>query len=689
MKKMQPIRIAVIGAGVTADLIHMPILARLRKRGELVLVLVCDLDEQRASAARRKYGFLADSSDAISAVARDDVDAVYVFGSAQMHHEYGLRALRAGKHLFVEKPIAPGFAEACALAGAAHDRELVAVGGHNRRFYKSFDAMRARAGKAGWRFAEATAHKPEFGKRPPFGARTWLTANGIHALDALVFMMGGLPQSVAAVAGGGEPPSAFSAVMRWKDGAQGVFLCDNNAGSRREEYVFHAPGETCRVGAGGLSIEKGGHISTIGSPTISDGFAAEHEAFLVAIRGGGEPRHAIAALAPSLFLAEQIENGFSGELVLPHARPLVRRISTRDVILVTGPAPLHAALARKLGDYRLIGLSEVRDAPGPCTDVRAALIGRGAPPLPEDILDKLPNLGAVGVMGLSVARYRPETLLCRGIALFNASAAYAETVADFAFALAVLGRRGAFASHAVMRRGGWGVMSPPKGAKGFVRNGARALRPTLRAIGLETAMLTLWRKAGPLTAMPGASLASRDIRGATVGLIGWGANARALAQRLCRAGARVLAWSEHADPAELEGVVPVSLGEALAADIVSLHRGLTPATQHFLGAAELAKLRPGAVLINIARGALIEPAALFERLRQGDVFACLDTYEEEPLSPDSPLRRLPNVFLTSHIAGGSPEMHEAAAAEVVGKIAAWLGCESPAPLASGRLSMMT
>jgi phosphoglycerate dehydrogenase-like enzyme len=139
----------------------------------------------------------------------------------------------------------------------------------------------------------------------------------------------------------------------------------------------------------------------------------------------------------------------------------------------------------------------------------------------------------------------------------------------------------------------------------------------------------------------------------------------------------------------MEGVVSVSLGEALAADIVSLHRGLTPATQHFLGAAELAKLRPGAVLINIARGALIEPAALFERLRQGDIFACLDTYEEEPLPHDSPLRRLPNVFLTSHIAGGSPEMHEAAAAEVVGKIVAWLGCESLAPLASGRLSMMT
>jgi phosphoglycerate dehydrogenase-like enzyme len=139
----------------------------------------------------------------------------------------------------------------------------------------------------------------------------------------------------------------------------------------------------------------------------------------------------------------------------------------------------------------------------------------------------------------------------------------------------------------------------------------------------------------------------------------------------------------------LKGAAPASLNEALAADIVSLHRGLTPATRHFLGAAELARLRPGTVLINIARGALIEPNALLDRLRQGDLFACLDTYEDEPLPKNDPLRILPNVFLTSHIAGGSPEMHEAAAEEVVGKIAAWLEGDGGAPITPERLSTMT
>jgi phosphoglycerate dehydrogenase-like enzyme len=95
------------------------------------------------------------------------------------------------------------------------------------------------------------------------------------------------------------------------------------------------------------------------------------------------------------------------------------------------------------------------------------------------------------------------------------------------------------------------------------------------------------------------------------------------------------------------------------------------------------------VLINIARGALIEPQALLHRLRQGDIFACLDTYEEEPLDRGNPLRHLPNVFLTSHIAGGSPDMHEAAAAEVIGKIAAWLDGGKSLPVALERISTMT
>jgi phosphoglycerate dehydrogenase-like enzyme/predicted dehydrogenase len=694
-------RTLIIGAGPTTMHEHLPVLAKLRDSGEIVLAVVCDIDRARAAAARQKFGFLEDGGDASAALARPDIDAVYIFGSAQLHYEYGLRALQNGKHLFVEKPVAPSYAQALVLADAARDRGLIAVGGLNRRFFKSLTAVRERAGRTGWRFAEVVFHKAEFGKAPPFGAKTWLSANGIHALDALVFMMGGaLPEHMTSVAGdlgGAVAPSAFSALMRWRDGAQGTFLCNNNAGSRREEYVFHGQGETFTVDGDGLSIDKNNVSTKIALPSIGDGFAAEHAAFLQAVRTGTEPVHSLAAIAPSLFLAEMIEAGFSGRVELPltdsPAPAAAASEPAETSILVVHSPELQPGLASLLPRYRLVSLADIRDSVDSRPDVVAAILGRGAPPLQPAILDKLPRLTVVGVMALSLARHEPKALLQRGIAVVNASTAYAESVAEFALGLAILGRRRAFASHAVMRAGGWGTDVGQSGIKGFLYRTARAARPAARATGLEAYVLKLWRKTPAAKSRGAAATATvaRDLQGALVGLLGWGENARVFAAHLLRLDAKVIVYSERALAEDIRecGAIPASLAEVLSADIVSLHRGLTATTRHFLGAPELAKLRAGTVLINTARGALIEPSALLARLRQGDIFACLDTFDEEPLPASDPLRNLPNVFLTSHIAGGSKDMHAAAADEVIRKVAACLGGDPASSISSARLDTMS
>src|ERR1700730_8337874 len=116
---MRPVRVLVIGAGGAAVAMHLPVLARLRDKGEIVLTLVCDIQRERAAAARRKFGFLEDSGDGVAALERRDIDAVYIFWSAQLHFEYGMQALRKGKHLFVEKPVAPIDAQARELADVA------------------------------------------------------------------------------------------------------------------------------------------------------------------------------------------------------------------------------------------------------------------------------------------------------------------------------------------------------------------------------------------------------------------------------------------------------------------------------------------------------------------------------------------------------------------------------------------
>src|SRR5262245_7843141 len=131
----RPIRALVIGAGPMSRGTHLPILANLAKEGAVLLSIVCDIQHDRAHAAKERFGFAEHSLDAQAAVERLDIDAVYIFGSAQMHFDYGLSALQRGKHLFVEKPIAPSYTAALQLAEAAQDRQLVAVGGHNRRFF--------------------------------------------------------------------------------------------------------------------------------------------------------------------------------------------------------------------------------------------------------------------------------------------------------------------------------------------------------------------------------------------------------------------------------------------------------------------------------------------------------------------------------------------------------------------------
>jgi len=675
----QPTRALVIGAGVTSQLIHLPILAKLQSEGAIELALICDLDDARARSAQTKFSFRDRCGDAMAAVDRPDLDVVYVFGTAQMHMRFGSQALRTGKHLFVEKPVAPTFADAQELADLAQAARLIAVGGHNRRFFKSFGAVRERTGKGGITYAESTFHKPELGRPPPFGARTWLSANGIHALDALIFMMGDLPDHLTAFA----RDETFSALMQWRDGRQGTFVCNNNAGARVERYVFHAPGTTFTIDDDGLAAAAGGAVAKLGLLPQGDGYEAEHRAFLAAVQSGSEPAHSIASLVPSLFLAEKIEEGFIGEIAFPENRhQSARSVETYRTVLVDRADQLAHALADLPPHLRLASIDDISRFDDPRPDVEAVILGGGASPLPEALLGKLPNLRVVGVAALSLASYQPETLLARGISLINATDAYAESVAAFAFALAVLGRRRAFTSHEAMRRGDWGMGSNSS----FMQSLQRAGVPVAKAIGLEPPLRALWRrrlKKSGITPVP------HMLRGATAGLIGWSANARALAARLTAAGANVLVYSEHATDIDIAEAKRTNLAEVLAADIVSLHRGLTPATRHFLGAAELSQLRPRTLLINVARGALIEPDALLQRLRRGDIFACLDTFESEPLPRNHPLRRLPNVFLTSHIAGGSGDMRADAAKEVVGKVIRFLDGAKVDTVSQDRLRTMT
>ncbi|MFD6195416.1 2-hydroxyacid dehydrogenase [Mycobacteriaceae bacterium NPDC060252] len=139
----------------------------------------------------------------------------------------------------------------------------------------------------------------------------------------------------------------------------------------------------------------------------------------------------------------------------------------------------------------------------------------------------------------------------------------------------------------------------------------------------------------------------RDIGSCTVGLVGYGNIAKSLERILLAMGATVVHTSTRDDGStgwrSLDNLLTSS-------DIVSLHLPLTEASSGLLDAAALARMKPGSVLVNTSRGAVVDEAALVEALRQGPLGAAgLDVFAHEPISPDNPLLALPNVVLTPHV----------------------------------------
>jgi len=152
------------------------------------------------------------------------------------------------------------------------------------------------------------------------------------------------------------------------------------------------------------------------------------------------------------------------------------------------------------------------------------------------------------------------------------------------------------------------------------------------------------------------------LRGRTLGLLGAGRIGSAMGRIMSGLGMRVLAHdaTRPGDAIRGDGFEPVTLDTLLAeSDVVSVHVPYMPATHHLVDAVFLARCRPGVVLVNTARGKVVDTDALIGALESGHVAgAGLDVFETEPLPADAPIRRAPNVVLTPHVAGYSVEAFE-------------------------------
>ena len=178
----------------------------------------------------------------------------------------------------------------------------------------------------------------------------------------------------------------------------------------------------------------------------------------------------------------------------------------------------------------------------------------------------------------------------------------------------------------------------------------------------EHSIALMWAAARGLARMDGGMRAGNWIRtegmeltGKTLGLLGFGGIAAEVARIAAGSGMRVLAWNRT--PKTAPGVTFVDLDTLLAeSQVLSVHLLLNDETRFFLSAERLARIRPGAILVNTARGAIVDEAAMIAALQSGHLrHAALDVFNTEPLPAGHQLTKLPNVTLSAHSAFRTPE----------------------------------
>jgi phosphoglycerate dehydrogenase-like enzyme len=269
---------------------------------------------------------------------------------------------------------------------------------------------------------------------------------------------------------------------------------------------------------------------------------------------------------------------------------------------------------------------------GVLADVEVLITGWGCPPIDAAALAAAPRLRAVVHAAGSVKGHVGPEVFDRGVSVSSAAAANAVPVAEYTVAMLVLAAKWAPARARDYAGGGW--------------------------------------SGDPVPGVPVPGERS-GLYGATVGVVAASKIGRLVIERLRAMGARVLLSDPHVTPtaADRLGVTLAGLDELCrGSDLVTVHAPELPDTRGLFDDRRLGLLRDGATLINTARGALVDTAALTRHCATGRIHAVLDVTDPEPLPPGHPLLRLPNVLVTPHISGARGRelrrLGEFAAAEV-------------------------
>ena len=297
--------------------------------------------------------------------------------------------------------------------------------------------------------------------------------------------------------------------------------------------------------------------------------------------------------------------------------------------------PTHAALLAQLIDVQVVPFYAEPGQVSPEV-AEADVVISGGVPLAEREFTQLPKARLLLRPYVGYDDIDVDAATAQGILMANVPDAFSEEVANHAMCLILAANQQLVISDRYVRSGEWAQ-----------RRGRPNWHPPIHRLSVQT-----------------------------LGLVGFGNIARMVAQRAAPFGYRIIAFDPYLaqEVADAYSVRLVSLDELLAeSDVVSVHTFLDASTRHLIDAPRLAQMKPGAYLVNTARGPIVDQDALIDALRAGHLAgAALDVTEVEPLAASSPLIQMANVILTPHMASASVEGAQALrrrVAEIAGAVA--------------------
>ena len=317
-----------------------------------------------------------------------------------------------------------------------------------------------------------------------------------------------------------------------------------------------------------------------------------------------------------------------------NAPPLGAPMAELPVVVIADPIDPAAIETLRAGPCRVVDVSAAPDRLHESLGEAWAVIVRSRTKVTAELIARAPRLALVARAGVGLDSVDVAAARARGIEVVNAPQAATTSVAELTVAFVLLLVRDLLPTVVATRAGRW-----ERGLHGH------------------------------------------ELAGRTVGFVGYGRIGREVAARLRPFGVRTLAYDPFV-PSTPDGTPLVSLERLLEeSDVVSVHAALTPENRHLLDARAFGRMRRGAYLVNVARGALVDEGALLEALRSGRLAgAALDVFESEP-----PTRRElledPRVVPTPHLGASTEEAQRRAGADVVAEVLRLLARPRGAPAA--------